>query len=55
MKQSKYDKEVSNIRTILIEFSDVLGYNDSKEHREAFHKAFAELSKLFINKDDKEV
>lgn len=53
MKQSTYDKEISNIRTILIRLCDAFGYNDSKEHREAFNKAFAELGKLFINKYEK--
>lgn len=39
----------SKIRTVLINFSDVLGWDDSVEHRNAFNKAFFELSKI-INK-----
>ena len=37
----------SKVRTILIQFSDAIGYDDSKEHRDAWNKAFGDLVKLF--------
>lgn len=39
----------SKVRTILIDFSDALGYDDSPKHRNAWNKAFGDLVKLFRN------
>lgn len=39
----------SKVRTILIHLTDALGYDDTKEQREAFNKAFGELMKLYRN------
>lgn len=37
----------SDIRTILINLTDVLGYNHSPQHTDAFNKALKELIKLY--------
>ena len=44
-----YQNYTSKVRTILIQLTDALGYDDSPEQRDAFNKAFGELMKLFIN------
>ena len=44
-----YSSYVSKIRSILIPLTDELGWDDSKKHRDAFDKAFGELTKLLTN------
>ena len=41
-----YSSYVSKIRSILIPFTDELGWDDSKKHRDAFNKAFGQLVDL---------
>ena len=43
-KEGKLRQEINDI---LIELTDAMGFNNSKEQSEAFHKAFSKLVELY--------